>query len=257
MDTGDASAGRRIQAVGTSCEILDALRRTAGAGVSELAAETGRSKATVHSHLSTLVDNEFVVKRGDTYETSLKFVDFGEHAKHSVDIYEIAKQEVDKLTAETGEVCQFMVEEHGRGVYLHKSRGENAVQTASSTGDRKDLHCTALGKAILSQLPRERVGAIIDRHGLEKHTENTVTSRDELFEELDRIRERNVAFDDEEALEGLRCVAAPTTYRGGDIQGAISTSGPTSRFKGERFHEDLAEAVRSAANVIEVNATQV
>lgn len=257
MSEQDSSPGRRINAVETSCTILDALRELDGAGVSELADETGHSKATVHSHLSTLVDSEFVVQRGDTYEVSLKFVDFAEHAKDNVPIYEITKQEVDRLAEETGEVCQFMVEEHGRGVYLHKARGEDAIQTSSYTGDRKNLHCTALGKAILSQLSRERVERVVDRHGLERHTKNTITTREELFDELETIRAENVAFDDEEALEGLRCVAAPTTYRNGDIQGAISISGPTSRFKGERFREDLVEAVRSAANVIEVNATQV
>jgi DNA-binding IclR family transcriptional regulator len=257
MDAQDTSPGRRIQAVQTSCEILDALREVGGAGVSELAAETGYSKATVHSHLATLADNEFAVKRGDNYEVSLKFVDFGEYAKANVDIYELAKQEVEKLTAETGEVCQFMVEEHGQGVYLYKSRGENAIHTASYTGDRKDLHCTALGKAILSQLPRDRVEEIVDRRGLTEYTENTIVSRERLYEELATIREENVAFDDEETLEGLRCVAAPTTDREGNIYAAISTAGPTSRFKGDRFRQELADAVRSAANVIEVNATQV
>lgn len=252
-----SNGGRRIKSVATTCELLDALRDHGGAGISELARETGFSKTTVHSHLATLLEHEFVVKRNGHYEISLKFVDFGELAKNGVAIYDIAKQEVDKLAEETGEVAQFMVEEHGRGVYLHKARGENAIRTASYTGARKDLHCTALGKAIISQLSTERVNAIIDRHGMPAYTENTITSREALFDELDRIREENVAYDDEEVLTGLRCVAAPIVYQNGDIQGGISISGPTSRFKGDRFREELPELVRGAANVIEVNATQV
>ncbi|MFC4248342.1 IclR family transcriptional regulator [Natribaculum luteum] len=252
-----SEGGRRIQAVETTCELLNALRERGGAGVSELTRETGYSKATVHAHLATLLENEFVVKRGKRYEISLKFVDFGEFAKNSVAIHDIAKQEVDKLAEQTGEVAQFMVEEHGRGVYLHKARGENAIRTASYTGERKDLHCTALGKAILAQFPRERVEEIIDEHGMPAHTENTITTREELFDNLETIRQENVAYDDEEALSGLRCVAAPIVYKNGDIQGAISISGPTSRFKDERFRDELAEVVRGAANVIEVNSTQV
>ncbi|WP_324760458.1 IclR family transcriptional regulator [Haloarcula sp. GH36] len=250
-------SGRRVQAVQISCDILEALRENDGAGVSELAAQLDRSKATIHSHLATLTDNEYVVKHGDTYEISLRFVDIGEYAKNQIDIYEVAKEEVDRLAAETGEVAQFMVEEHGRGVYLHKARGENAIQTASYTGNRKDLHCTALGKAILSQLSTERIDEIIQRHGLPQRTEKTVTSREELFEVLERIREEGVAFDDEEILKGLRCIAAPIEHPTGAIYGAISISGPTSRFKGDRFHEELPEIVQGAANVIEVNATQV
>lgn len=252
-----SDGGRRIKAVATTCELLDALKKRDAAGISELAHETGYSKTTVHSHLATLLDNEFVVKRNGSYEISLKFVDFGEIAKNRVPIYRIAKQEVDKLAERTGEVAQFMLEEHGQGVYLHKARGDDAIRTASYTGDRKDLHCTALGKAILSQFPAGRVDELIERHGMSAYTENTITSREELFETLQTVQEENVAYDDEEVLSGLRCVAAPIVHQNGSTQGAISISGPTSRFKGERFREKLPEMVRSAANVIEVNASQV
>lgn len=253
----DASSGRRVQAVQISCNILEALREMDGASVSELADHLGRSKATIHSHLATLADNEFVVRDDRTNEISLRFVDIGEYAKNRIDIYDVAKAEVDRLAEETGEVAQFMVEEHGRGVYLHKARGENAIQTASYAGNRKDLHCTALGKAILSQFSAERIDEIIDRHGLPQRTEKTVSTREELFDALETIREAGVAFDDEEILHGLRCVAAPIQHPTGDIHGAISISGPTSRFKGDRFREELPEIVQGAANVIEVNATQV
>ncbi|MFD1685964.1 IclR family transcriptional regulator [Halobellus litoreus] len=252
-----ADSGRRVQAVQISCDILQALREKDGAGVSELADHLGRSKATVHSHLATLADNEFVVKRDGVYEVSLRFVDIGEYAKNQVDIYEVTKEELDRLAEETGEVAQFMVEEHGRGVYLHKARGENAIQTASYVGNRKYLHCTALGKAILSQLSEARIEQIIDRHGLPQRTENTVSTREALFDALDTVRSQGVAYDDEEVLQGLRCVAAPINHPTGDLHGAISISGPTSRFKGDRFHEELPEIVQGAANIIEVNATQL
>jgi DNA-binding IclR family transcriptional regulator len=255
MTDGKSDGGRRVQAVETSCAVLTALERLDGAGVSELADELGRSKATIHSHLATLLDQEFVVRDGDRYALSLRFVEFGEYAKSGVDIYEIAGEEVERLAAETGEVVQFMVEEHGQGVYLHKARGENAIQTSSYVGARKQLHCTALGKAILSQLSTERVEEIIDEQGLAKQTDNTITTRAGLFSELEQIQEENVAFDEEEVVQGLRCVAAPVTA--GDRAAAVSVSGPTSRFKGERFHETLPELVRGAANVIEVNAVQV
>ena len=249
--------GRRVKAVQTTCRILDELRSLDGAGVSELADQLDLAKATVHSHLATLRDNEFVVKRDSQYEISLRFVDFGRYAKNDVDIYDIACTEVDRLADETGEVAQFMVEEHGKGVYLHKTRGENAIQTASYTGNRKDLHCTALGKAILSQLPNDRVEEIIETHGLPQQTARTITDREELLDELEQIRDQKVAFDDEEVLQGLRCVAAPIERPTGKLQGAISVSGPTSRFKGERFTEEIPEKIRGAVNVIEINATHL
>jgi DNA-binding IclR family transcriptional regulator len=259
LDAGSDTSpgGRTVKGVETACRVLEALRDLDGAGVTEVADELGVSKATAHGHLSTLYKHEFVARDGDDYRVSLRFVDFGEYAKNRVEIHEVATQEVDKLAERTGEVAQYMVEEHGRGVYLHKARGEDAVQTASYTGNRKHLHCTALGKAILAHLPEERVRAIADRHGLPAITPSTVTDVGDLLSELDTIRERGVSFDDEEVLQGLRCVAAPITSQTGDLYGAISVSGPVSRIKGDRFREELPELVSGAANVIEINAHQV
>ena len=252
----DAGGGRRVQAVQISCDIVEALRRLEGAGVTELASELDLSKGTVHTHLATLYDNELVVRDGDEYNLSLRFVTLGEFAKGNVDIYGTAVQETEALAEECGEVAQFMVEEHGQGVYLHKARGENAIQTASYAGYRKHLHCTALGKAILAHLPRERVDEIVERHGLPPQTDRTITDEATLHEELGRVREDGVAYDDEEILQGLRCVAAPIVDHRGVLHGSISVSGPVSRMKGSRFREELSDLVRGAANVIEVNAAQ-
>ncbi|MFC7157796.1 IclR family transcriptional regulator [Halomarina halobia] len=253
----ERTGGRQVQAVQISCDILQALRELDGGGVTELATHLDVSKAAVHGHLSTLYRNEFVVKEGDTYHVSLRFVDFGEFAKNSIPIYEIAREETDALADQTGEVAQLMVEEHGRGVYLHKAVGDKAIKTRSYAGERKYLHCTALGKSILAHLPMEHVDEIVEHHGLPKQTDRTISTRDELKTELEQVRERGVSFDDEEILQGLRCVAAPVIGHDDTLYGAISVSGPTSRMKGERFTEELPELVKGAANVIQVNTTQL
>jgi DNA-binding IclR family transcriptional regulator len=115
------------------------------------------------------------------------------------------------------------------------------------------LHCTALGKAILAYLPEERVREIIDTHGLPERTDATITDEEELFDELEGIRDRGYARDMEERVAGLLCVAAPIRNLDGDPLGAISVSGPTSRMKGERFDEEVPEELTSTANVIELN----
>ncbi|WP_255197720.1 IclR family transcriptional regulator [Halorarius litoreus] len=256
MTETDDVGGRPVQAVQTSCEILEALLERDSAGVTELAESLGRSKATIHGHLSTLHDNELVARDGDRYRISLRFVDFGEHAKRNVQVYDVAREEIDRLAEETGEVAQLMVKEHGRGVYLHKAEGEHSVRTASYPGARNHLHCTALGKAILAHLPEERVHAILDEHGLPQMTENTITDREALFAELEDVRDHGTAVDNEEILQGLRCIAAPLHGNDGTLYGAISVSGPTSRMQGTRFEETLPDALRGAANVIQINATQ-
>jgi DNA-binding IclR family transcriptional regulator len=100
------------------------------------------------------------------------------------------------------------------------------------------------------------VRRIIDQHGLPATTNHTVTAEESLMEQLSEIRESGIAFDREEQLDGLSCVAAPIKrYVDGNqegVYGSVSIAGPASRFQGEYFEEELARLVSDAANMIEL-----
>ena len=193
--------------------MVAALRELDGTGVTELATHLSMSKNTVHDHLATLRRHDYVTKDGDAYEIGLGFFEMGEYARKRRQIYEVARPKVTDLAEETGELANLLVEEHGRGVYLYRARGERAVTLDTHTGKRRYLHDTALGKAILAHLPDDRVREILDRHGLPAATPNTITDRERLHEELAEIRERGVAYCGQERVEGLQCVAAPILGR--------------------------------------------
>jgi DNA-binding IclR family transcriptional regulator len=249
------TAQNPVKSAETTFEVLDALKDLDGAGVTELAQHLDIPKSTVHNYLSTLEQEEYVVNRDGVYEVGLRFLELGAYARHRQKLFEIAKPEVDRLAEETGELANILVEEHGRGSYLYRARGDKAVQVKAHVGTRVPLHTTALGKAILAHMPTERVDAIVDRHGLGGEASKSISSRAELEQELADVRERGVAFDDEERLEGLRCVAAPVLNHDTEIIGAISVSGPTNRFRGDRFREEFPQKVLEVANVIELNVT--
>lgn len=250
---GGTEEKRFIQSVETSLRILDVLQEHEGTGVTELATELGLNKGTVHTHLSTLRENEYVIKDGDAYRLSLKFLDLGNFVKDRIEYFDVVRDEVSDLAEDCEELVQFATEEHGKAVYLYKAEGSQAVQTASNQGMRVHLHCLSLGKAMLSQFSRDRVDEIVDRHGLPEYTENTVTSRSELYEELEVIRERGYATDDREKIPGLRCVAAPVVAED-TVIGAVSITGPYSRMQGERWTDTLPEKVMRSANVIQINS---
>lgn len=239
----------------TTLRILETLKELDGAGVTEVANALELPKSTVHSHLATLNENEYVVNDGGTYRAGLRFLEFGEYLRTRMRIYDVARPEIDTLAADTGELANLAVEEHGRAVYLYRAKGQRAVNLDTYSGMRVPLHCTALGKVILANLPEERVEDIVARRGLPERTGNTVTDESALQAELAEIRDRGYAFDDEERLAGLRCVAAPITANDGTVAGAISVSGPTNRVKGERFTEEIPDLLLRAANVIEINMT--
>ncbi len=248
-------AKHAVKSVENAFEILDALKELNGAGVSTLSDHLGLPKSTIHNYLSTLLQEEYVVKDGSTYHVGIRFLEYGAFARVQMDIYDIARKEIDTLAETTGELANLMVEQHGRGSYLHRARGERAVQVEAHVGTRVPLHGTGLGKAILAHLPEERVDEIIEMHGLTGFTPTTITDRAELKAELEEIRETGVAFDDEERLSGLRCVAAPILSNNGRVLGSISVSGPSNRIRDKRFSEELPNQVLEAVNVIELNVT--
>lgn len=255
MDEIRKPAKNPVQAARTTVRLVKTLRDLEGARVTEIADEIDLPKSSIHNYLSTLREEGYVVKDGPEYHVSLRFLEVGSLARKRHQIYETARPEVTDLAQETGELANLFVEENGLGVYLYRERGDNAVQVDSYTGQRVHLHNTGLGKALLAHLPPDRTEQILDEHGLPRTTENTITDRETLFEELADIRDRGVAFDDEERLAGLRCVAAPILDRNGTVKGAISVAGPSSRFQGQRFRSDLPERVLDATNIIELNIT--
>lgn len=243
-----------VGATETTFRIVEAVDELGGCGVTELAAHLEMPKSTVHNYLATLEQEGYVRREDSIYRVGIKFLDLGASARRRLPIYEVATPEVDRLAEETGELANLLVEDHGKGVYVHQARGERAVRVDSSVGARVDLHATAFGKAILAHLPDERVEGIVERHGLPRRTERTVGSREELESALEKVRERGYAIDDEERLEGLRCLAAPVCADG-RVLGAVSLSGPGNRMRGEYFEEELPAYLLETVNVIELNVT--
>jgi DNA-binding IclR family transcriptional regulator len=245
---------RTIEAVHKTCRILDELYERRGAGVTRIAEALDLTKSSVHGHLATLEQHEYVTQEADgTYRLSMRYLAMAEQVKDRVCDYDVLTAEVDRLAEAAGEVAQFATEEHGRLTYLYKARGEDAVETRSRVGSREYLHSTGLGKAILANLPEDRVRTLLARHGTPRRTPNTVTDVDALLRELAAVRERGYAIDDEENIEGLRCAATPVHGADGSVVGALSVTGPASRMRGDRLRSELPDLLSQAANVIEIN----
>lgn len=241
-----------VRTVDRTLEIVEIVQELDGAGVSEIAERVDIGKSAVHNHLNTLANREYLTKEGDEYQIGLSFLSLGVYARNRNEIYDAARHEVDKLAEETGELVNLLVEKNGMGIYLYQAKGENAVELDTYEGKRVLLHCTGLGKAILGFRPREEVEGIVEEYGLPAMTENTITDREEFFEELAEVRERKYATDREERLTGLCCVAAPITDDRDHSIGAISVACPLHRIGDDRFYNELPDAVLGTANVIEL-----
>lgn len=244
---------RMVTTTGKVFAILEQLKETDGARVSELAEELGYAKSTVHRHLATLEHYEYVIKEGDTYNIGLRFIDFGEYAKSRKKAYVMAAKKVGELADETDERAQFLVEEHGHAVYVHRGIGKHAVQTDPGVGKRVPLHATAAGKAIFAHLPEPRITRILENKGLPALTEQTITDEDDLRAEFETIRERGYSINSQENITGLRAIGVPIMASNDTVIGALSVSGPTQRMKGAWFEQDLPELLLGTANELQLN----
>ncbi|MGQ4556565.1 IclR family transcriptional regulator domain-containing protein [Halobellus sp. GM3] len=248
-DTGEAS--RRVTTVDTALDILEYIREVDGASVAEVSEEIGLARSTVHDHLTTLRERDLVVNEGGTYHVGLKFLDIGQYAKSRYELGEISQPILDQLAENTSELVWFGVEDHGQVVKVSEAIGDLAVSIDDWIGERRPMHAYSVGKAILAHLPEARVHEIVDRHGLPKFTDNTITDRDALFEALEQIRETGVAFNDQEYVEGVRAIGVPITHEG-TVLGGLSLSGPANRLSGAYFEEELPELLKTARNEIEL-----
>ncbi|WP_255516649.1 IclR family transcriptional regulator [Haloferax sp. KTX1] len=246
-------ATRPIRSDETLLAILEALEERTAPSVSDVATHAGVSKSTAHNHLSTLREHGYVVDGDRGYELSLRFLELGESARTNTEIYEVARPHADDISRETRLLVNISVEDRGKGVYLYRTRGDDRIRLSTRAGEVHELHCTATGKALLAHLPERRVESILDRHGLPKRSENTITDRETLRTELAEIRERGYSVDDEEYGQGLRCVGVPVLNGDDAVIGALSASGPATEVVGERLTTELPTHLKRVRNRIELN----
>lgn len=242
---------RTIKSVRTTFAIVDELIDRGGAGVTDLADALGCSKTTVHTHLTTLSRLGYVTRDADGYRASLGFLTTGNLVREGFDIYRYGTSVANALAESTGEVVHLAVEEDRKVHFVHATRGgPEAIESVTPVGRTTLLHATAVGKAMLAHMPEDRREAVLAGE-LAPMTSRTITDPARLREELDRIRERGYAVNDQEQVLGARSVGCPVKYVSGGLMGAIVVSGHAARLDDARIAE-LAARVREAANQIEI-----
>lgn len=233
--------------------ILFAIKESDLHRVTDLARELDLAKSTVHDHLGSLRQHDFVVKEGREYYVGLQFLGFGAYARSSQEIYPASRDKVIELAERTGERVWCIVEEAGSAVYIDGAAGSNAIQTAEPVGQRRPLHGLAAGKAILAFETSDRRGRILDRMSFETMGPNSITDRDRFEAELDRVRETGVAYNMEEVIEGVHALATPVRKGDVGVHGAISITGPAKRLTEQRMQEEYLPTLQGITNELEVN----
>lgn len=244
-------SGEGIKAVRTTFRIFHEIKKIEGpVSISQLSDRLDLPLSTVHSHVSTLVDCEYLVRRGTKYDVGYRSLENGGAQRSQSRLFKFAKPKVDQLAAEFGNVAKLVVLDHGLAAHAYIAKGENAIDTDLHTGIRLHIHSSGSGKALLSTLSDDRVHEILDWREQPQHGPNTITDRDELMAELEETRETGVSFDRGERAQGLREVAAPIPRDDPYPSAAIGVSGTVSQLSGDLFTEEIPERVSNIAETV-------
>jgi DNA-binding IclR family transcriptional regulator len=209
----------------------------------EFASRSGLTKSTTHRLLRTLELRGFVARTpvSGSYRPGLKnFRGFqGGPLVHRA-LADLAERSGE--TANLGALAGAMV------LYVDRADSPQALRWQLGVGERVPAHCSGLGKAILAHLRADAVERLLPPR-LEAVTEHTITDRRGFLDQLAGVRRRGYALDDEEFMEGVRCVAMPIIGPGGEAVAAVSISGPAFRFTDEVIRSGVASLRRATTAI--------
>lgn len=219
-------------------------------GVSELSRILDLPKSTVFRIVTTLELEKFLERlEGDRFRIGVLAFEVGSAYATRFDLESAFHKVARRLVREQNETVQLAILMGTDILYIGKQDCSQPVRLVSKVGTRLPAHTTSLGKALLSCLSEEELHSLYPDGRLTQMTPISHTSLASLIEDLQKVRERSWAHDNEETVIGLQCVGSPICDEGGRPIAAISIAVPSQRMSAERLVQ-LGEAVKGAASEI-------
>lgn len=243
-----------IQAVSHALDLLEQFHSddVDELGVTELSKRLKLHKNNVFRLLATLESRGYIEqnKATENYRLGLKSLELGQTFIKKMGLLHQAKPVLEELVDKCNETSYVAIFKDGYIVYLDVVETRLTVRVVSRVGTRLPAYCTAAGKVHLANMSDEELEGFLPNQELEGYTPHSITDRDELKKDLVKVAERGYALDIEELDIGVRCVAAPIRDYTRRIVGALSISGPATRFSDERLEKELVPLVTSAAEAL-------
>jgi IclR family acetate operon transcriptional repressor len=233
-----------VQSLDRAFLLLELMAEREGeVALGDLAAASGLPLSTVHRIVTTLSTRGYVRRLPSRrYALGPRLIHLGERSSRSLGSW--ASPHLSHLVDQIGETANLALLDGDRVVYVAQVPSRHSMRMFTEVGRRVYLHCTGVGKVLLAQLDREAARALLVQAGMPPQTERTITDLEALLAQLPGIATQGFALDDGEQELGVRCVAAPLP--GGLSAAAISVSGPSGRFSGDKVTEAV-QLLRGAA----------
>lgn len=202
----------------------------------ELSRAVGMHPTTLFRIMATLQARGYVRRdrATDRYFLGTRILSLAAVLLDGLDIRQVARPILQALCNDTEELVQLTTLDHGDVVTVDRFEANQTLSLRKQIGARRSAHCTAAGKAIMAFLPADEAHQLL-ASGMPAVTPRTITSREVMREHLAEVRRRGYSWDDEEVLEGVRCVAAPIFNYDRRVLGSVSVAAPLLRTTWERL----------------------
>jgi DNA-binding IclR family transcriptional regulator len=239
-------------AVERAFAILEATAgQSGGLTNAEISRRLGIPKSSASYILRTLERRGYLRREEESgrYRLGLKLLNLGRGVLSGYGLREIAITAMRVLVDRTGLTAHLAVLDRGEAVYIEKVEAPGFIKMDTWVGRRMFVHSTSVGKALVANLPKQAVDAILREHGMVKRTPKTITTPRRYHAELALVREKGFAVDDEENSLDARCLAVPVFDANGGVVAAIGLSGTVSHLDPGSIPR-VAELAREASRRI-------
>lgn len=229
----------KLTAVDKALVVLNCVGRLSSQGevrMADLVEASGLQRAVVHRSLVSLKNYGLVKQDGHGFQLGGKILELASFAFSNMDIRRLAKPIMQQFSDLTAQTIHLALRDHLEVVYIDKIESRQEIVLASAIGWRGDVHCTALGKAMLAY-SEQSVREAMYAKALVKKTDQTLTVKEQLEAELTTVRECGYAIDDRENENEIRCVAVPILDQQGLAIAGISVSGTVTQVTMEKAHQ--------------------
>ena len=210
----------------------------------DMSKQLGINSSTLLRFLAALIDSGYVRQDEDTLKYSLtyKICALGNKVSSNLDFASQAKPYMRRLSKLFPEMISLGLEQDQQVVYVATlQEHRDMLQVMHRIGSVAPMYCTGIGKLLLLNYSAAELDEYCRTHDMARFTENTLTTREALLQELDTVRRLGYARDREECEIGASCIAFPVYDASGAIAAGISISGPTAR-----LNDDFSSEARIA-----------
>ncbi|WP_110929152.1 IclR family transcriptional regulator [Bacillus massiliglaciei] len=242
-----------IQSVERALRILDLFdERERELAITDISKRMNLHKSTVHSILKTMQIHHYISQNEENgrYSLGLKLLERGSLVTGHLDLRNVARKHLEWLSETTNLTIHLVILDGQEGVYVDKVEGRGVTVLYSRIGRRVPIHTSAVGKALVANKTDQELALLLDGYIYTKPTGNSIGSKAEFLEEIERVRRDGYSIDNEENEPGIYCLAVPIKNYSGKVIAAMSVSMPASKIKDEETRDEYVRILMECSNKI-------